>query len=441
MTLQFCDRCGFENRAGARFCARCGNALSGDEAEATGRPDKAEAPREPDPPIKRPRRPGIPVRRPGGRVVGALVALGLIAIFYAAYSAMASRTYSDATDVHERFDCSQAADKYGRLIGFYSLAITAHRQTAIERRSECRTVLRAEGAAQDSDHQGAAQLYAKILEEHGKSPILEKLQERRAEELLSWGDSVLRRASADSDLLAPALKRYETVLSELPETPEAEEAKTRIVRLWASANSGGACSRADSMLVLRAGDYVSEEARAVQSLATEKAPGSMLGCGNHLIAGRQYRLATRVLRLLIREFGGTQAARRAGGSLIDAEVGQARGGRTAALDEPVVSGLTGGTEASIAIENSSPYSLEILFSGPSSRRFTVPRCSGCSKFSSGSEPTSCPSGPSRTFTVEPGTYSVVVRNLGRTVNPWAGDWHIDAGYRYDEGCFYVVTRR
>jgi zinc ribbon protein len=442
MTMQFCDQCGLENRAGARFCARCGNSLSRDGAEDVSGAHEAEASREPDPTTKPviQTRPGIRVQRPGGKVLGALVALGLIAILYAAYSAMASRAYSDAVGAHKRFDCSQAADKYGRLTGFYSFAITAHRGAAAERRSECRAVLHAENVAQDRNHRSASQLYAKVIEEHQNSPILDKLRERRAEELLSWGDSVLRHASADSDLLAVALKRYETVLSELPQTSETEAAKTRMVRLWASANSGGACSRADSMLVLATGEYISEEARAIKSRAAAKAPEYMLGCGNHLIADGKFRLASSLLRLLIRDFGGTGAARRAEGPLIDAEVGQARRGRTAALDEPAVSGSTGGTEASIAIENSSPYALEILFSGPSSRRFTIPRCSGCSKFSSGSEPTSCPSGPSRTFTVQPGAYSVVVRNVGRTVKPWAGDWRIDAGYRYDEGCFYVVTR-
>jgi hypothetical protein len=441
MTLQFCDRCGLENRAGARFCARCGNSLSGDEAEPAGSAQGAEALRGPDPTTKPAAQTRRGIRRPRGKVLGGLVALGLIAILYAAYSAMASRTFSDAVDAHKRFDCSQADAKYDKLVGFYALAVTAHRQTAIERRSECRTILQAESAAQDRNHRGAAQLYAQILDEHETSPILDKLRERRAEELLWWGDSLMRRAAENSDLLVAALKRYETVLSELPQTSQTKAAKTRMVRLWVSANSGGACSRADSTLVLSAGEYVSDEAQAIQRLASEKAPGYMLECGNHLIAQRQFRLAGKVLRLLIGEFGGTQAARRAKGPLIDAEVGQIRGGGTAALPAPAVSGRTAEGDASLTIENSSPYPLEILLSGPGSRRFTVTRCSACQKFALGSEPTGCPSGPSRTFIVQPGTYSAVVRNVGRTVKPWAGDFDIAAGYHYDEGCFYVVTSR
>jgi hypothetical protein len=40
---------------------------------------------------------------------------------------------------------------------------------------------------------------------------------------------------------------------------------------------------------------------------------------------------------------------------------------------------------------------------------------------------------------EPGVYSAVVRDVSRDVRPWAGDFRVDAGYRYDEGCFYIVT--
>jgi hypothetical protein len=434
MANRFCDRCGLLNRAGARFCARCGSELSKDEAQGVGKAPDPEQ-RQPEPTSQSAVR---RVRRPRGRLLAALVALALIGFLYVVYSASAATTFSAAEDAHKRFDCSQAVAKYNRLTGFYSIAVTAHRGTAMERRSECRAVLEAESVAQERNHRGAAQLYAQILEEHEKSPILEKLRVRRAEELLSWGDSLMRRASDDLDLLAVALKRYETVLAELPETSETEAAKTRMVRLWASANSGVVCSRADSMLVIGAGEYVSEEARVMKRLATEKAPGYMLGCGNQLIADRQYRLAARKLRQLIREFGGTQAARRAKGPLIDAEVGQIRGGGTAALPEPTVSGSTGGEEVELAIRNSSPYSVELLLSGPSSRRFTVPRCSGCREFSEDNPPASCPPGPRRTFILQPGAYAAVVRAPGRDITPWAGDWTLSSGVQYGH-CFYIVT--
>jgi hypothetical protein len=409
--------------------------LPKDEAQGAGKAPDPEERRQPEPTsqsvVRR-------VKRPRGKVLAGLVALGLLGILYAAYSASASSTYSGAVDAHKRFDCSQAADKYGKLVGFYSLALPSHRGIASDRRSECRTVLQAESMAQDRNHRGAAQLYAQILEEHETSPILGKLRERRAEELLWWGDSLMRRAAEDSDFLAVALKRYETVLSELPQTSQTEAAKTRMVRLWASANSGGPCSRADSTLVLSAGEYVSNEAQTIQRLASEKVPDYMLGCGNHLIADRQYRLAARMLRLLIREFRGTQAARRAKGPLIDAEVGQIRGGGTAALPEPTVSGQTAGGEVALDVQNSSPYPLELLLSGPSSRRFTVRRCSSCRTFSEDSPFTSCPPGPRRTFIVQPGAYSAVVRSPGRDVTPWAGDWSLSSGTRYAH-CFYIVT--
>jgi hypothetical protein len=431
----FCDRCGHLNRAGARFCARCGNELPKSEAgpaESVGEPEGQLKPRPAATPAAR------RIRGPRGKALAIVGAVALIALLYAAYTTAASNTYSDAVSAHTRFDCDEAADKYGRLVGFYSLALPSHRGVAKDRRSECRAVLRAESAAQARNHRGAAQLYAQILDDHETSPILDKLRVRRADELIWWGDSVMRRATKNSDLLAVALKRYETVIEE-PQTPEDDTARTRIARLWNSAVSASVCSRADSMLVLAANDYVTDEAQAIQRVAAEKAPRDMLGCGRHLIAERQYRAAIRVLRLVIRDYRGTQVATRARASLIDAEVGEIRGRGTSELPAPAVAGRTTGGESAIVIENSSPYTLELLLSGPGSRRFTVPRCAGCRKFSSSSEVTGCPSGPSRTFIVQPGVYSVVVRDLGRHVKPWGGTFRIDAGYRYNEGCFYVTS--
>ena len=433
MSQTFCDRCGFQNRTGARFCGRCGNDLVGDEDGTEARGPEPEAQTGPAPPVAR------RIKRPQGKLLAGLITLGLVVVIYAAYNVGASQAFSDGVDAHKRFDCSEAADKYDQLVGLYSLALTAHRGTARDRRAECRAVLQAESAAQGRRHRDAAQLYAEILEEHETSPIFDKLQARRAEELLWWGDSVLRRASRNSELLAVALKRYETVITELPETSHTEDAKKRIGQLWASANSGGLCSRADSMLVLRAGDFESDEGQAVESLATDKAPGYMLSCGNRLIGQRRYGTAIRILRLLTNEFRGTAAAARARTRLIDAQVGQIRGGRTSELPSPAVVGPSGSGESEIVIENSSPYNIEILLSGPGSRRFTVPRCPGCRKFASSDAVTSCPSGTKRTFVVRPGSYSVVVRDLSRNVRPWAGTFRIDAGYRYDEGCFYIVT--
>jgi hypothetical protein len=188
---------------------------------------------------------GRRVRRPRGKALAVLVGLLLIGLLYAAYSAMASNVYSDAVDAHKRFDCAQAADKYGQLVGFYSLAIPSHRGMANDRQTECRTVLLAESAAQRRDHKGAADLYALILDEHATSPIRDKLEERRAEELLWWGDSFMERAREDPKNYVFALKRYEVVLTELPRTSETAAAQRRMGRLWSSADSGDTCSRAD----------------------------------------------------------------------------------------------------------------------------------------------------------------------------------------------------
>jgi hypothetical protein len=110
---RFATNCGFLNRAGARFCARCGNELPDDDSRAGVSAREPEEQSRPQPTSTPPVRPG---RRPRGTILVALVAVLLIGVLYAAYSAMASRTYSDAADAHKLFDCSRAADKYGRRV-------------------------------------------------------------------------------------------------------------------------------------------------------------------------------------------------------------------------------------------------------------------------------------------------------------------------------------
>jgi hypothetical protein len=379
-------------------------------------------------------------RRPSNKLLGVIAAAVLIVLIFAAYSAMASRAYSAGVAAHKRFDCSEAADKYGQVVGIYALALPSHRAVAKQRRAECRSVLQAESAAQAKNHRGAAQLYRQILDEHSNSPILNQLRVRRADELLWWGDSLARRSRTDGDFFPLALKRYETVIAE-PETPEDNSARTHMTNLWNSVISGNVCSRAVRMLALAvAGDYATDEGKALQADAVQRAPHDMLGCGQNLVAKRHYATAIPILRAVARDYRGTQVAVRAKASLIDAQVGQIRGKGTSKLPAPSVVGSIGGGDAEVVFENSSPYNLEILLSGPGSRRFTVPRCASCREFSSSSQVTSCPSGPTQTFVVKPGTYSAVVRDTARDVKPWAGDFRVDAGYRYDEGCFYVRTR-
>jgi hypothetical protein len=362
----------------------------------------------------------------------------VLCLLYVGYIHAASGAYSAAVDAHKRFDCSDAAEKYSQVISFYALALPSHRGIAKERRSECRDAMRAEGLAQDNDHKAAADLYATILDEHAASPILDELQIRRADELLSWGDDTMRDAATDPRLVADALRPYETVIAE-PETPEDNAALTRIAKLWNSTIAADVCTRKDAMLALAAGKYVTDVARDIRDSAGDRAPRDMVGCAKHLIVRKRYGAAMPILRSVIRDYRGTPDATRAKASLIDAQVGQIRGGGTAKLPAPSILGYAGGGDSEILFKNSSPYTLEILLSGPSSRRFVVPRCAGCKKFSSSAEVTDCPSGPTRTFVVKPGVYSAVVRDTTRHVKAWAGDFRVDTGYRYDEGCFYIIT--
>ena len=113
------------------------------------------------------------------------------------------------------------------------------------------------------------------------------------------------------------------------------------------------------------------------------------------------------------------------------------------LPPPVEAGTAGGTagQATIVIQNDSPDSLAMVFSGPDVRVEDLERCPGCQKYPAPG-PSECPGlGPVAEYVVAPGSYDVVVKSgTGAAVTPFRGTWELEAGRVY-ESCFYIVTRQ
>ena len=105
-------------------------------------------------------------------------------------------------------------------------------------------------------------------------------------------------------------------------------------------------------------------------------------------------------RVLLVEFGRYQLVARArrglaaaDQGLIPAQVATIRDGETHNLGRPVAEGGTGSAEAEVTIANSAPYPLELLLSGPEAQRVSIPACTSCEKYSSGSQPDTCAAVP------------------------------------------------
>lgn len=176
-------------------------------------------------------------------------------------------------------------------------------------------------------------------------------------------------------------------------------------------------------------------ARTLQRCAAEH-----LGAGRYVRARANYR---RVLdespgdRLVASARRGLAAAER---GRVTAQVAKIRSGRTRDLGSPVAVGSTWRGGAEVTIQNSAPYPLELLLSGPDVRRIHVSACRSCKKYSYGSKPRTCSAVPRRIIRVRSGAYSVILRWPGGVTGPpHADDWILSEGQRYDAGCFYIVT--
>lgn len=111
------------------------------------------------------------------------------------------------------------------------------------------------------------------------------------------------------------------------------------------------------------------------------------------------------------------------------------------IPEPTRSGTTRAGETTVVIQNDSPESMRISFSGPDARIEELAACNGCRKFKSG-EATECQDlGPAGTYTLTPGIYNVVVESVSdRSVMPFIGTWDLESGNEYSH-CFFIVLSR
>lgn len=111
--------------------------------------------------------------------------------------------------------------------------------------------------------------------------------------------------------------------------------------------------------------------------------------------------------------------------IIDLEVEEVAKGKHGVLSVPNrnYNGYGGyGSSAKISLKNSTPYTIEVMYSG-----------------SSQSYKRSISARDSTTLTVVPGKYKVVVRALGSTVNPFYGENDLAAGEYSEE--FYIQSTR
>ena len=169
-------------------------------------------------------------------------------------------------------------------------------------------------------------------------------------------------------------------------------------------------------------------------------PQFYMACGQVYENGQDYTNAIAIYERFQRDYPAHAFSGDVEKSLARSLVAQAKAQGAGSIPAQERSGSVGGTITEVIIQNDSPSSLRIVFSGPESHIEELAPCADCTKFS-GDGPEFCPEkGPIGRYTLPPGAYDVLVQSTdGSSITPWTGAWELLGGDEY-YSCFFVVTQ-
>ena len=175
--------------------------------------------------------------------------------------------------------------------------------------------------------------------------------------------------------------------------------------------------------------------------ADEALPPLLYACGQAYEASSAYSDAIAVLGRFLTSYPDHALTDPVKDAFARVTVADAKAAGAGSLPDPnhVGPSEAGGDLATVVIQNSSPESMGIVFSGPDTRVEKLEACPTCETYTD-TGPDECPeAGPVGTYVVEPGSYEVVVTATSTSdVTPFHGTWTLSAGEEYSS-CFYVVT--
>ena len=175
--------------------------------------------------------------------------------------------------------------------------------------------------------------------------------------------------------------------------------------------------------------------------ADDAVPPLLYACGQTYEASAAYSDAIAVLGRFLTSYPDHALTDSVKDAFARVTVADAKAAGAGSLPEPdhVGPSEAGGDLATVVIQNSSPESMGIVFSGPDVRVEKLESCPTCETYTDVG-PAECPdAGPVGTYVVEPGDYEVVVTATSTgDVTPFHGTWTLSAGEEYSS-CFYVVT--
>ena len=183
------------------------------------------------------------------------------------------------------------------------------------------------------------------------------------------------------------------------------------------------------------------EDKGFVAAADEAMPPLLYACGQAYEASSAYSDAITVLGRFLTSYPDHALTDSVKDAFARVTVADAKAAGAGSLPDPnhVGPSEAGGDLATVVIQNSSPESMGIVFSGPDTRVEKLEACPTCETYTD-TGPAECPdAGPVGTYVVEPGSYEVVVTATSTSdVTPFHGTWTLSAGEEYSS-CFYVVT--
>lgn len=168
-------------------------------------------------------------------------------------------------------------------------------------------------------------------------------------------------------------------------------------------------------------------------------PALLYACGQTYENEARWTDAVNIYSRFRQDYGEHELAPQVEEAFVRSTLSEAQDLGAGELPAPQGQGQNTGEDVTVIIQNDSPETLSIVFSGPDIRVEELEPCTECESFS-GESPSGCPElGPIGTYKLKPGSYDVVVKASSDTdVTPFRGTWDLSDAQEYSS-CFYLVT--
>jgi tetratricopeptide (TPR) repeat protein len=258
---------------------------------------------------------------------------------------------------------------------------------------------------------------------------------RKAEAELQECEALLAAdALAEQNKPADAVLAYSELVTTYASSPLKNAALTKGQNLMTQGESDALATAA----LCESVDNLAEQQFIAQP--DEALPPLLYACGQAYEDDGAFSEAVAAYDRFRRDYPDHELAEDVQQAFVRATIAEAEAVGAGALPAPQVIGSgAGGGQVMVVIQNDSPESLSMVFSGPEIRVEELEACADCEKFV-GDGPSACPEkGPVGRYELPPGTYDVVVKaSSGRDVTPFRGSWALEDGQEYSS-CFYLVT--